>query len=143
MSLESIEKLREFGRSTHLMSGDRRVRDVAYGLADAIEQEIAERYVKLPVDADGETWHIGDEIQAPPDGHATVKGLRVYELGGEQRWEVISGSYLWGASTHRHYHAPTVEAVLCQFIDAIDDDRYGQAEIIAEYAAKIREMMGE
>lgn len=30
-------------------------------LLDAIEREIAERYIELPLDADGVPWHIGDE----------------------------------------------------------------------------------
>ena len=38
----------------------------------------------------------------------------------------------------RHYHTPTVEDVLCELLDKVDDDRAGQAEIIAEYAAKLR-----
>lgn len=33
---------------------------------------------------------------------------------------------------------PTVEDVLCELLDAVDDDRAGQDRIIAEYAAKLR-----
>ena len=33
---------------------------------------------------------------------------------------------------------PTVEDVLSEMLDAVDDDRYGQDRIIAEYAAKLR-----
>lgn len=100
-------------------------------------------WVRLPKDADGEVWHIGDEIQAPDNCHETVKGFRVYELDGEQRWEVIANGYLWGALTHRHYCQPTVEDVLHDFVCDLEEGVRDEVDLIAEYAAKLQLREGD
>ena len=105
------------------------------------EDAMAEHgWIRLPKDADGEVWHIGDEIQAPDNCHETVKGFRVYELDGEQRWEVIANGYLWGALTHRHYCQPTVEDVLRELIGKALTviEIGGEDKLVAEFAAKLR-----
>lgn len=35
-----------------------------YKLCDAIERELAERYMELPLDADGKPWHLGDHTES-------------------------------------------------------------------------------
>lgn len=114
----------------------------AESIIDMTDESMAEHgWIRLPKDADGEVWHIGDEIQAPDNCHETVKGFRVYELDGEQRWEVIANGYLWGALTHRHYCQPTVEDVLTEFAAKLIERgelTNGGATTIAEFAPRLR-----
>ena len=87
-----------------------------------------------PLDANGELWHSGDMSDS---NWGVIEGI-AYENG---RW-LISGhdmSAPWiPANSIGHYQPPTVEDVLCELLDKVDDDRAGQAEIIAEYAAKLQ-----
>ena len=71
--MESIEKLREWAASEHsfyhgidirtftgkLSSYEKYALDA---LIDWVEREIAEKYMELPVDADGVPIHVGDEV---------------------------------------------------------------------------------
>ena len=103
-----------------------------------LELQIAKMHlesVELPEDADGEPIHIGDVLT---DGKYTFV---VYELAvfGDGSWSIRNeDGNAWAACDVTHHHEPTVEDVLCELLDKVDDDRAGQAEIIAEYAAKLR-----
>ena len=56
--IESIEKLREFIDDQFVSSGQAYLQGMA--IAGSFEREIAERYMLLPVDADGVPIHVGD-----------------------------------------------------------------------------------
>jgi hypothetical protein len=109
-------------------------------------------WVKLPVDADGEPIHIGDVMEniVCPSVHREVTGVGAECFYG---WDEGNGRYSqFGATCYRHHHAPTVEDVLREFADemnqnlgmytgeAIDADEWRDADnkTIAEYAAKLR-----
>ena len=89
-------------------------------IADKIEQEIEERYIELPKDANGEPIHVGDALQGKKVGGGWCEpfkvvrmdidgdGWGVYELGGSRRQPRLC----------RH-KPPTVEDVLSEFTDAI------------------------
>ena len=117
----------------------------AESIIDMTDESMAEHgWIRLPKDADGEVWHIGDEIQAPDNCHETVEGFRVYELDGEQRWEVIANGYLWGALTHRHYCQPTVEDVLydsLKHFGAVEERTPEVDSWVCEQAVKLRKML--
>lgn len=99
------------------------------------------QWVRLPVDADGEPVHIGDVMEWPTTGET----FEVVGIGDGTLFYIEDGSELadWtGASTKRH-HAPTVEDVLREMLDAwgeLPSNATNEA-IIAEYAAKLREML--
>lgn len=159
MSLESIEKLRKSadeisecatpcGASPDWMGVRRKVGE----LADAIEQEIAERYVKLPLDANGEYIHVGDEVDFL--GHSTVDAIgkdgEVFIFASN--W--LDGVFVQRACELRHYHKPTLEDVLSEccskyhnlLIESMSDSPHNlpsPSEIIDEYAEKVREVVGE
>lgn len=57
--MESIEKLRK----KLAMSMDTWFKRDLVCIADEIEAEIAERYMELPLDADGVPIHVGDKMQ--------------------------------------------------------------------------------
>ena len=100
-------------------------------------------HVELPRDADGEYIHVGDVMETENFGVVEVEGFIhkaiAFSVYDPQPARICTVP----ASQCRHHHEPTVEDVLCEMIDAIDDDRYGQDRIIAEYAAKLRLAEGE
>ena len=93
------------------------------------------------LDADGEVIHAYDELFSG-DGESCG---RVTAIGvGERKglvWVLKEGKSVSngvGTLFMHHHRQPTVEDVLCQLIDAVDDDRYGQDKIIAEFAPRLR-----
>lgn len=100
---------------------------------EKIEKEVSERFVELPLDADGVPWHLGDVTE---NGN-TVRGLRFDQHG----WHFFGTVNDIDPSIHRHYHAPTVEDVLRDMLDSLDLDPTSHVDtgaVVAEYAAKLR-----
>ena len=79
-------------------------------IADRIDAVLAERYVELPKDADGEYVHIGD-VMAYADN---TKPMEVVALVPPAVFSTEDGPRY--ADMCRHYHAPTVEDLLRQFL---------------------------
>lgn len=105
------------------------------------EMEIDECYVKLPVDADGETIRLGDMLDNGYGKRFKVANMTLGHAGEL----VLSGPIQGDMSITiacppecRHVGERTIEDVLCELLDKVDDDRAGQAEIIAEYAKKLQ-----
>lgn len=102
-------------------------------------------YFKLPKDADGEPIHIGDVLQWPEDGD-TFEVIGIGEDGVLFYFDPDTDGETadWTASQNkRHYHAPTVEDVLHQFLGECDSAvslGYDEVphEVFAKYAAMLR-----
>ena len=112
-------------------------------------------YTALPLDADGEPIHVGDVMEwRYGNGEFEVIGI-----GGETLFYIDkdSNECEWTSiDCKHHHHAPTVEDVLREFAERLDeigseDDCVGEAEqecracirrdiaaAYAEYAAKLR-----
>lgn len=101
--------------------------------------------VRLPKDVDGEYIHIGDVLQWPEDGDTfEVIGIGddgvLFYFDPDTEGETAD----WTASQNkRHYHAPTVEDVLHQFLGECDSAvslGYDEVphEVFAKYASKLR-----
>ena len=136
------DELREF-----IDEGDLYPRHIAElrRIADLIDHEM----VELPKDADGEYIHIGDVMEWCDSGETlTVEGI-----GSDVLFYIDGENAEWTAARNkRHHHEPTVEDVLREFADemnqnlgmytgeAIDADEWRDADnkTIAEYAAKLR-----
>ena len=110
------------------------------------EDAMAEHgWVKFPpLDADGEPWHIGDEIANQYNLHLTVSEI-VYASNGY--WMLhAKPNWRFYANIACHYHAPTVEDILREFaLRAIreSEGNYGDLdETCAEYAKRLR-LVGE
>lgn len=92
-------------------------------------------YTPLPVDADGEPWHINDEFEVD-EGIAHVNGI-----GDNRLYYIDNDGMQWTrADNKRHHHAPTVEDVLTEMVAKVIDRgelTNGAAQTIAEYAAKL------
>lgn len=153
--LESIDKLRDY------ISTNQRVRgwkDNLSDIADEIECEISERYMPLPVDADGVPTHMGDTVEGELPDNTTVKGVvTTYHIhdNGEPDTVYIKVDCGGGAWTikelkvkHCHHVKPrTVEDVLTDFAAKIHEPQVGSYELRVEeyapkYADEIRGLLG-
>ena len=109
---------------------------IADEIADAIEQAIAERYMELPLDADGKPWHIGDHTESGDSVRAIGNKTIVYDFEeNDCDW----------AHTRTHEKPDTIEDVLRDFYDML---RFGSdlpdepdPLEIAEYVERIERMV--
>lgn len=102
------------------------------------EDAMAEHgWIRLPLDADGVPWYRGSMVVVPEDPES-----RVYTvwIAGDNTLITDDHLFIYDANKLRHYHAPTVEDVLDEFFGKanLPDGTQTRAEIIAEYAAKLR-----
>lgn len=121
------DELRKWGDSRTMESTQNTIRD----FADSIEEAVSSEYVRLPVDANGEAWHIGDVVE---DG-TTVKAMRLDSHG----W-VFLGQKNIDPSIHHHQHELTIEGVLFEFANEVQTC-WDTVDTISEYAEKLREVM--
>lgn len=147
--LESIEKLRKMDAGNLVAMGDGEyVRDTRHDrIADAIEAEIAERYMELPVGKDGKPLRFGETVYGK-DGRAWV--VRSYKPApysvrvsaadnGTDKRHVKAG---WMT----HEKPRTIEDVLESFIEDYDHwDEFAHFErgesrnkLFARYADEVR-----
>ncbi|MBQ3339779.1 MAG: hypothetical protein IJG82_09370 [Atopobiaceae bacterium] len=142
--MKSLDKLRSFAADPLLgVVSQRQHAETINAIADAIEAELAERYVALPLDVEGEPVHVGDvmefsefEIEHPVT--RTVEGIG---QGTFFAWCGERGYQQHDPKRYRHHRPPTVEDVLRELVAAymgtpLDDSNDG--EFFAEYAAKLR-----
>lgn len=115
---------------------------------EKIEKEVAERYMELPLDADGVPIRVGDVLT---DGEHTYTVTSVtfdsfavtvcgYSETSLNSWPIDQPGKM------RHHHAPTVEDVLRDMLDSLDLDPTSHVDrgaVIAEFAAKLRLAGGE
>lgn len=138
--MKSIEDLRDWAKHYNATG----CRDIRM-FADAIETELAERYVALPLDAEGEPIHVGDSIEIIGGEYGTAVAIELCEDGG---WNVSMRPTGWDTPTLfaaecvRHHRPPTVEDILREFaLRAIreSEGNYGDLdETCAEYAKRLR-----
>lgn len=144
--LESIGKLRvhaqEIRNDWSCFDGRSEKRELD-AIADEIEREIAEKYMKLPVDADGIPIHVGDLLELG-DTRDNVAALSYRPDNGELPWEWLSrDDGCWYNTAFSHHVKPrTVEDVLREFAYKVCDLNVAD-EAIAKYAAELRMRDGE
>ena len=131
--MESIEKLREYGHECCA-----RVDDTIHDLADEIEREVTERYMELPLDADGVPVHVGDMIQQINHAGVWTDAMRAVAVDENGCFALTHGlacevrTYVWGNNC-RHVRKRTIEDVLqCAGVSVA---------AIGDVAAEIRELM--
>lgn len=112
---------------------------------DEIEQEIAERYIELPVDADGVPVKLGDTIGEVDNCEFytfTVEGYTSSLPDGEGELLLVDANDdVWNPRNCRHFKLRTIEEVLREFGMECADDAYATDEAVAKYAEEIRGMM--
>ena len=140
--MESIEKLREYGHDCCA-----RVDDAIHDYCDEIEREISERYMLLPMDADGVPIHVGDELCGYGHPKGGVQVAMVSEsciiVREDLNHNPAKHGLLWSADETRHVKPRTVEDVLKEFGDWYKHVAGGCDEpgIIAKYADELRSMV--
>ena len=100
---------------------------------EEIVRDVRREWVRLPVDADGVPWRIGD---------ITESGQTVEAMGlNRHGWHFVGTVNEIDPAIH-HHHAPTVEDMLLEMLYKahIYDKREMELlpDLIAEYAAKLR-----
>lgn len=140
--IDSIENLRKMDDDELIALGNGQyVRDYRHGrIADEIEAEIAEKYMLLPVDADGVPIHVGDMVYSAstPDGVKVgwVESLSFCDISALYR----------NADAFRHKRR-TIEDVLRDVARDSRSVRYEDGEdvltdeLIAQYANEIHGMV--
>lgn len=138
--MESINELRELTKEWRRKSvtpGCNPAADKVDSIADNIEAEIAKKYMELPLDADGVPIHCGERIVSETGRKGDVFLIGVSAVMTTRR------DVCYDHTKVRHYKPCTLEDVLEDaFIEC--DENYGinRAEVIARYAAEIRELLG-
>lgn len=110
-------------------------------LVEAVQDEIREGYIELPMDADGVPIRVGDKVVDWDTPRLVVAVsedsicLAGYESDSYYRMGI--------AKNYRHYHEPTVEDVLREFAEKVIDSQIPDVhptyeEAIVEYASKLR-----
>ena len=119
--------------------------DALYHANDESMAELG--WVRLPKDADGVPFRIGDKVDSDHYEDGTVTGIQFYKIyNGGIRTLIAVRPDGWDVATwrtpdeYRHHHEPTVEDVLREFGDWYAHTKGGCDEdgILAEYAAKLR-----
>ena len=116
---------------------------------DECRMDVAEGMVELPLDADGVPIHVGDVVTMDLAWGGKSKPLvadRMELSRGKdgELWCIAldTDDACWNQpSLMHHYHPPTVEDVLREFADKLDEMKgYPPDEdgVVSEYAAKLR-----
>lgn len=113
-------------------------------IADEIEAEIAERFVELPVDADGMMLEIGDKLEYR-DEAMTLCGL-IWD-GADWYATNVFESTSWKPVRRCHHFKPrTLEDVLRECAEAYasgaDVELGSTGAMFSKYADEIRELFG-
>lgn len=140
MNMESIEKLRKF-MDCQFRSGKPIWTD-GMDIADAIEREIAEKYMELPVDADGVPIHVGDYLQLG-NMRSKVVALRYRPANGELPWEWQCDTGDWYNTAFAHHVKPrTLRDILFDFMRDCETSELGNSELVEKYEVELRELLG-
>lgn len=141
MTLKSIEKLRYYAKTICCIDGD-----VISRFADEIEAEIAERYMELPLDADGVPIRVGDELyngEVIAFGGLAEGGVVFVHRGFED------GNYIleaFASDVTHHVKPRTVEDVLVDMLETAvgysDAHTTVALGAVERYAAELRDMLG-
>ena len=125
-------------------------RMILNSIADAIESEIAERFMELPVDADGVPWTLETESFVDDTGREVVfSGLEVDYAG---RWRIRSNCVLHDPSLCRHAKPDPLKELLSELANEVWEasctcqttwSDSGLDGIEERYAERIRELMKE
>jgi len=123
--------------------------DALYHANDESMAELG--WVRLPKDADGVPFRIGDKVDSDHYEDGTVTGIQFYKIynGGIRTliavrpdgWDVAMWHTL---DEYRHHHELTVEDVLREFVKRWHDTHHDDIPaLFAECAAKLRLVEGE
>ena len=153
--MESIEKLRKYSFNGTVKLDLKTLQykqtvDDLMSIADEIEAEIAEKYMLLPVDADGVPIHVGDMLNWEYEEEKFT--VCAVAPGRVHHWVQQDGKRStvdYPPTQCTHYKPRTIEDVLESFLVDYDTwdvdckvDRLGERRLLfAKYADELRGMM--
>ena len=158
--IKALEELRDEltkrGESNEMMGLYIHDHEVAMQLIASVYREVDERFMELPVDADGVPIRVGDVLDPPSDcdDYVTCQVVKLtYDLF-EKEWyfegEAV-GSFMgfcgyFDTAGWTHHKPRTLEDVLCDFANDVAKQGH-QIGLTAhglsdKYAAEIRELLG-
>lgn len=118
-----------------------RLAELAHENAE-LKREIAEKYMELPVGADGVPIRVGDKVFFRSDGPITVMSIGMSRVYGMNDFGFYGpAGQFFGRGTLgnvRHVKPRTVEDVLRDFLD----EKVYTSKTYERYADEIRELMG-
>ena len=130
--INALDNLREWARIATTAD------DPIWEIIGEIESEIQERYLLLPVDADGVPIHVGDEVELTTRAAKFHACLKLSEYGWLIDNDEPSG---FTPDCVRHVKPRTLEDVLCDMIHEYGCTDARTETIADKYAAEIREFM--
>lgn len=140
MTLESIEKLRNWMPISVISDT---AMNIGREYADAIQVEVDEKYMELPVDADGVPIRIFDEVTGGMGDSGKVVRLELWNDGWVVVYKVAAGrTTRYSPDAVSHVKPRTVEDVLNDFaseaydVDGRDDEEW--LPLLAKYAAELQ-----
>ena len=144
-NIKALEKMRELCADVKSMDFASVGCDAVLEIADEIEQEIAERYIELPVDAEGVPIRVGDVVEfGEYRNKGIVKAVNermvIAMFIDDTCTNYAKHGLLWDADLCRHVKPRTIEDVLREFADEVERC-CDTTDTIAEYAEEIRGMM--
>ena len=107
-------------------------------IANRIDAALAERYVELPKDADGEYIHEHDKVDWRDHSGTWHKNALVVAVCSDGCYVMDGMVFHVHASDIRHHKHPTVEDVLAELLCEYDRDDFELTELIERYAAKLQ-----
>lgn len=139
--IKALEKLRKY---TLCDKGERYTAYIgADKIADEIQAEVDNRFMELPVDADGVPIYVGDEIQYVNDQGGTGAKVKVCAIANSYAF-YDNGKHIhaYSSDSTRHAKPDPLNELLCDMIH-----EYGCTDALTEtvaekYAERIRELMG-
>ena len=141
--MESIEKLRNLRdeAASKMVDNTRWVCARCEEIADEIEAELSEKYMALPLDADGVPIRIWDVVQFVNREGGTGAPVEVCAVSDHYAY-YGEGKHFYKASMCRHVKPRTVQDVLHDMLyeaaDACADGSTKIEDCIAKYAAELR-----
>jgi len=108
---------------------------------EAFEREIAESYMRLPVDADGVPIRVGDKLKRPIKDKRSIYVVESLKFDGKTWWYGVDNTDFYACDCSSHAKR-TIEDVLHEFRYRVFVDGEEEREITAKYADELRGMMG-
>ena len=157
MSLKALDELRGLRdeAASKMIDNPRWVCMRSEAIADAIEAELSERFMELPVGADGVPIHVGDKMEYIDCAQFMVCAVApgVIHAWKETKLGEVKTTEAYPPAQCHHFEPRTIEDVLREFAfkmnDAYNDPYIGgedRADVLSmitdDYADEIRELMG-
>lgn len=130
--MDSIEKLRQYAPITSEWDA------ILNAAADEIEREISERYMELPLDADGVPIKVGETCYDINTGEPFEVSSVEWNDVCWSAWSKPETRHIAGFITHKKHR--TIEDVLFDAVGDAEEGLISPNEIIARYAAELRGM---